>query len=114
MHLRVMNHGGDAMPVRQMIGPTSDHEEIRLWATMTKARPAEVSPRVFDGQPAVLRFLFDKAPKDETDMHPISWESFFAMFDLMGLALVYDRNGSYELLKVEDRPREQFDGKYVS
>ena len=94
-----------------MCGPTTDHEEIRRWAEAHNAVPAEVFPHLFDGEPAVLRFLFGVDPIGTTELRPISWENFFAHFDLLGLALVYDDQPTYELLQIEDKSAFRFDGK---
>lgn len=71
----------------------------------------EVTPHVLDGQPAILRFVFGGVPKDQTELRPISWESFFAQFDLMGLALAFDDNRQYELVQIEERSAYRFQGK---
>lgn len=87
-----------------MLGPTTNHDEIRRWAAATNAAPAEVLPYFFDSEPAILRFVFGPVPVAEGQpaWRAISWESFFAQFDLMGLALVYDgARPDYELLQRE-------------
>ena len=70
--------------------PTTDHADIRFWAATHNAQPAEIRPLVFDGQATVLRFLFDDVPTDQAEIRPLSWDAFFALFDAMGLALVYE------------------------
>jgi hypothetical protein len=97
-----------------MRGPITDHEEIRRWAESRKAFPAEVFPRLFDSEPAVLRFVFGKPLVDEENgIRVITWENFFALFDLMGLSLVYDSDHQYELLQIEAKSPYRFDGKPV-
>ena len=74
-----------------MLGPTSDHSEIRRWAERVNATPAEVKPFIFDSMPSIMRFLFGKEAHQGTrELRPISWDSFFARFDLLQLVLVYD------------------------
>ena len=81
---------------------TRDHQMIQLWALQHDAVPAEVRQPVFDGQPSALRFLSGAAKKGTPELCPISWESFFARFDLMGLAVVFDRGRSeYEFVPAE-------------
>ncbi len=94
-----------------MGGPTSDHQEIRSWATARKALPAEVLPRKFDGEPAILRFVFEHLPAQADMFEQITWENFFALFDLMGLSLVYEGESSYELLQIEVKSVYRFEGK---
>ena len=86
-----------------MCGPTSDHEVIVAWAKKHEAVPAEVTPRKFDSEPAILHFLFGKAKTGLPEIVPISWESFFAQFDLMGLVMVFDDTPTFEILH-DDRP----------
>ena len=96
-----------------MTGPTTDHEEIRRWAQAHNAVPAEVHPRKFDSEPAVLRFLFGNAPAQADTLEAVTWEHFFALFDLMGLSLVYDSDNTYELLQIEAKSVYRFEGKPV-
>ena len=80
---------------------TSDHGEILAWASRHDAVPAEVIPRVFDSEPAILHFLFGKAKAGLPEIKPISWESFFAQFDLLGLVMVFDDSPTFEILQDE-------------
>ena len=66
-----------------MCGPTTNHDEIRRWAKLQSAIPCEILPYVHDSEPAVLRFAFDAAPEDQTEIKPITWDQFFALFDVM-------------------------------
>lgn len=93
-----------------MLGPTTDHEEIRRWANTVGAKPAEVSPNIFDGEPAILRFVFGSVLAG-AEFRVISWDNFFALFDAMGLALVYDESPQYQLLQVEEKSAYRFMGK---
>jgi hypothetical protein len=93
--------------------PITDHDEIRRWATVTQAIPVEVNPRKFDGQPAILRFVFGEVPKGQHEMREISWDSFFAQFDLLGLALVFNEDRQYELVQIEERSAYRFQGKPI-
>ena len=86
-----------------MNGPTSDHAVIRAWAARNNAVPAEVTPLVFDSEPAILHFVFRSAKAGSPEIVPISWESFFAQFDLLGLVLVFDDSPSFEILH-NDKP----------
>ena len=93
--------------------PTTDHDEIRRWAADREAVPAERRPRKFDGEPAVLTFVFGQTTEVMEDVEEISWDHFFALFDLMGLSLVYDGDNVYELLQIEERSPYRFEGKPV-
>ncbi len=94
------------------VKPTTDHKEILRWAKANNATPVEVTP-LHDGQPAILRFVFGDVPKDHIELRPLSWESFFAQFDLLGLALVFDGNRRYELVQIEEKSAHRFEGKVV-
>ena len=94
-----------------MGGPTTNHQEIQSWAHARNALPAEVLPRKYDGEPAMLRFVFGHLPVEAEMFEHITWENFFALFDLMGLSLVYDGESSYELLQIEAKSVYRFDGK---
>ena len=96
-----------------MGGPTTNHLEIRSWAQARNALPAEVLPRKFDGEPAILCFVFEHLPVQAEMFEQISWDNFFALFDLMGLSLVYDGESSYELLQIEAKSVYRFEGKPV-
>ena len=94
-----------------MTGPTTDHAEILRWADSRGAVPAEIRPLKFDGEPAVLSFLFGDLGEQKGELGVISWEQFFALFDLMGLSLVYDNDDEYELLQIEAKSVYRFGGK---
>lgn len=82
--------------------PTRDHGEIRRWAEKFGDVPAEIMPRKFDGQPAILYFLFGEAGQGTPELQPISWDSFFAQFDLLKLAFAYDEETPrFNIVKVE-------------
>lgn len=82
--------------------PTRDHTEIRRWAAKHKAVPAENPPITFDGKPTMLHFLMEAARKGTPELKPISWEAFFAKFDLLGLALAYDEaSPRFDLLRLQ-------------
>lgn len=85
--------------------PTSDHEEIRSWARRNNAVPCEVLPHIVDGEPAVLRFLFEEQARARNDVRLISWEDFFVKFDALGLTFVYDEAvpGHNEILQIEEK-----------
>ena len=86
---------------------TRDHEEIFAWATEHDAVPAEVRRPTFDHQPTALRFLSGEAKSGTPELCPISWEDFFARFDLMRLAVVFDYDvGDYEFVADPVRPNK--------
>lgn len=81
--------------------PTRDHDVIRRWADDHDAMPAQIHPRKFDGEPAVLHFLMRGTGAME-GIEPVSWETFFALFDLMELAFAYDkRSPQFNLVKID-------------
>lgn len=88
-----------------MFGPTSDHDEIRRWAVVHGAVPVEIATLLHDGVPTKIGFIFMKGAKSPPELKPISWEGFFALFDLLQLSFVYDeaRPDSYELLQTETK-----------
>ncbi len=96
-----------------MAGPTSNHEEIKRWAHARGATPAEVHPCKFDSEPAILRFLFGDPSTQTENLTVITWDQFFALFDLMGLSFVYDGESAYELLQIEAKSVYRFEGKPV-
>ncbi len=86
--------------------PTRDHKEIRRWAAKHDAMPAESTPITFDSEPTMLHFLMGAAKEGTPELHPISWESFFAKFDLLGLALAYDEGTPrFDLVRIEPAQR---------
>lgn len=91
---------------------TTDHAEILRWAGIRGATPAQIDPLKFDGEPAILTFLFGDVAESTTDVATISWDQFFALFDLLGLSLAYD-GGEYELLQIESRAVHRFEGKQM-
>lgn len=81
--------------------PTRDHAVIRRWAARKDAVPATIPPLTFDSEPAVLTFLVGRHV-GTAEIHPISWESFFAQFDLLGLSFAFDdRSSRFTLVRVE-------------
>ncbi len=78
---------------------------------MQRAAPMEIQQHVFDSEPSRLHFVFGLTPVDSRELKAISWEQFFAVFDLLGLALVYDDTPQFEFLQVEKRSAYRFDGK---
>ena len=89
------------MPI---IGPTTNHSEIRRWAETHDAIPTEVLPHDVDSEPALIRFMLAEQAKDHSDMRLIAWEEFFLKFDSLGLSFVYDdgSTGYNEILQVEE------------
>ena len=83
---------------------TSNHDEIRKWAEAHNALPAEFASTSHDGEPRILGFILPAQPPG--DLEKVSWEQFFAVFDMTGLALVYrqgDGSNFYEI--VNNRPK---------
>jgi len=82
--------------------PTRDHAEIRRWAAAHDAVPAEIVPLKFDGEPTILHFLFGDARVGTPELRPITWEDFFARFDVMELSLAFDDDsGDFHIVRVE-------------
>lgn len=85
----------------------TDHDQIRSWAAVRQASPAELPPHYHDGEPSELRFMFLDCTDNDPRLKPVSWEYFFRKFDLLGLAFVYEdedsgRPGkSYQLLQID-------------
>ena len=84
-----------------MCQPTADHGNIIAWALRHGGVPAEVHLLKFDGEPAVLHFLFGGLTRGTPDIKPIGWDEFFAKFDLMGLKIVFDESPNFEILQDE-------------
>jgi len=93
-----------------MFGPTNDHDKIRQWAAVYGAVPVEIATLLHDGEPTKVGFLFTRGEKSAPELKPISWEHFFALFDLLALAFVYDdaQPDQYELLQTEGKVRSTF------
>ena len=70
--------------------PTRVHWRIQVWALEQGAVPAQVRRLKLDGEPATLTFLFGEAKAAIPDVYPISWDSFFAQFDLQELSMSFD------------------------
>ena len=86
-------------------GPTIDHREIRSWADRHNVIPTEILPNVVDHEPPVLALVPAKAAVSRKDVRVLAWDEFFARFDLLGLAFVYDDDhaGYNELLQREEK-----------
>lgn len=74
---------------------TTNHDEIRRWAEKYDAEPEVIDNPEIANDPVGLRLNF---PGDDEDVllgdaaptQPVSWEEFFAKFDELGLAFIYD------------------------
>jgi hypothetical protein len=66
---------------------TTDHEEIRTWATERGGKPSRVIGTGSDEDPGILRIDFP-GYSGEGSLEAISWEEFFEKFDEEGLALL--------------------------
>jgi hypothetical protein len=76
-----------------LMGPTHDHGEIRAWASRHEVLPTELLPHHVNGEPVLLQLTLASAMTGRLDLRVISWEDFFARFDLLGLTVVYDDDG---------------------
>ena len=84
--------------------PTRDHKQIRQWANRHNATPAEIKRLKYDGEPAILTFVIGNPDAAEPDVYPISWESFFAQFDLLMLSVAFDEGAPrFDIVRVEKR-----------
>ena len=90
------------MPLSRRI---TAHEEIRQWAALRLAVPAEICPGQ-EGHPKICFMFLDGSP-NRPELTPISWEDFFSKFDREGLVLACEvsrsgkPNRSYELFRPE-------------
>ena len=83
--------------------PTCDHKRIQQWALRHNAVPAQIRRLKFDGEPAILTFVIGDAKAAEPDIHPISWESFFAQFDLLKLKMAFDHGTPrFHIVRVQE------------
>ena len=92
-----------------MYASTSDHAAIKAWALKNKAVPAEITPRKFDDDAAILHFIFGRAKDGSPEIVPITWETFFAQFDILNLTMIFDDSPTFEILH-RDRPSIRFPG----
>jgi hypothetical protein len=96
--------GSSSMPPTRRV---TDHDEIRRWAALRQAVPAEVSAGEQDRQPPDLRFMFLDGSPNQPQLTPIAWEDFLAKFDLLGIVLLCEDNlagqsgKAYELVRSE-------------
>ena len=82
--------------------PTRDHDKIRALAEKHHAVPVEMKSSGHDGHPAMLHFLIGRDASRTSEMQPISWEEFFARFELLGLSLACaDDPPRFQLVRVE-------------
>ncbi len=85
--------------------PTREHWRIQKWANEQSAIPAQLKRLKHDGEPAILTFLFGEAGEAGPDIYTISWETFFALFDLLNLSIAFDEESTdFCIVKVRDRP----------
>ncbi len=86
-------------------GPTTNHTEIRSWANRHRVVPTEMLPCSVDHEPTLLQLLHAEAARTRKDVRMISWDEFFARFDVLGLAFVYDdeKGGYNELLQRDEK-----------
>ena len=99
-----------------MHGPTTDHNEIRRWVESRHGCPVELMPQRVDHEPLLLGLYFGPDAAKENGLRTVTWDDFFARFDLMGLAFVYDDDpkreawNSYEILQIDSRSPYSFGG----
>ena len=87
--------------------PTTDHKHIQQWAKRHNATPAQMKRLKFDGEPAILTFLIGNPDGAGPDIYPISWESFFAQFDLLKLSVAFDeRTPRFDIVVVQKQPSD--------
>ena len=67
---------------------TTDHEEIRKWATERNAKPACVRGTGDKNDVGIIRLDFPGYTGEDKLEH-ISWEEWFQKFDENSLALIY-------------------------
>jgi hypothetical protein len=97
--MRIIERFGDGNLI-----PTRNHSEIRCWAAQHNGVPAQIGVMKFDGAPGILHFLFGDARAGSLDIQPISWEDFFAHFDVLGLSVAYEDSSSrFQIVQVEKR-----------
>jgi len=85
-------------------GPTINHREIRHWADLNRIVPIETLPHIVDHEPAVLQLIPFRHLAERPYVRRIDWDEFFARFDLLNLAFVYDddNSGYNELLQRDE------------
>ena len=80
-------------------------DEIRQWAERNQARPAEMKLLEPDGDPSLLTFIFDFWDAGRPSIYPITWESFFAQFDVLELSMTFEEQTPvFDIVRV-NRPR---------
>ena len=100
-------NGVDARKWGANMVPTQDHKLIREWADRYNAFPAEIRQLKFDGQPAILTFVIGDPDIARPHIYPISWEAFFAQFDLLKLSMAFDdASARLDIVRVEKRLSE--------
>lgn len=74
---------------------TTNHDEIRKWAEERGGHPAIVADTERNGREGgILRIDFDEpGGNDDADLHRISWEEFFKVFDDNELAFLRQEEG---------------------
>ena len=88
---------------------TSNHDDIKSWATAFKARPTQIKRFADENILDRLKFRFpDELYPDEEDLE---WETFFEIFDREQLNFVMEDVADEAVEKVnvyEFRPREAY------
>jgi hypothetical protein len=83
-------------------GPTTNHTEIQGWASLQGIVPVNMAPQIVDSEPARMSLLHKMTVNEKAFVQEMTWEDFFARFDLLRLTLVYDDATVFnEILQVE-------------
>jgi hypothetical protein len=86
-----------------ILGPTRNHDEIRVWAESQGIVPANIEPSRVDSEPACMSLLHKMTADETAFVNEMSWVDFFACFDELGLAIVYDDATVFnEILQIDD------------
>lgn len=68
---------------------TTDHDEIRAWATERGGRPATIEGTEAGGAPGVLTIHFEGPQGDDENLVDINWDDWFDKFEQEGLAFLH-------------------------
>lgn len=84
---------------------TTNHDEIRKWVDQRGGHPAVVKATERNGQPGgLLRIDYDEpGGNDDSRLHRISWQEFFATFDKNDLAFLYDPDSDSRFSKFVEK-----------
>jgi hypothetical protein len=78
---------------------TTDHQEIRRWASAHGGKPACIAGTGGKGDPGMLRLMFPDSPRaDDENLRELGWDEWLRAFDANHLALVFDENDRFNKL----------------